>query len=424
MKLILGDEFSLLKEIKTNETMVLDTYGDVDPNKEIVSIINSSKSIAEKPILFITELKNAYVFDWSSKTKTALYSITDQSRFTSAIHKTIQGKSVVIASKTNNSLSILKYSDDYLLEHLDSIENIVYNKNSKLVRIETSSYRTNKEREKGIVENVICLYENAPLALYDITAKQFSWKAKNVPNDELGLVIPMHDTNACQLDTNPSVIYASTAYGDIRTYNINVRNTPVNSVNVTPNRINRMILVNETYVVVGDTKGYCALLDARKNMNLVRTFKGNTSSIRDIVHMPTSSLIAVCGYDRFVRWYDFTNGMSGNVYVKNKCTKMCFIEKAADDGNEEEEDDEKDGEEEFEEYDDDNEEKSNEEDYDDNKEDEQTTNQRKTKRKKSNEYSEDDDDNENERISKPNQSSSKLNTWNTLSKPIKTRKDH
>lgn len=394
MKLILGDEFGLLKEVKTTETTVSDSYGEIKPNKEIISIIKSSSDFSIDPILFITEPKETYAFNWKTKAIIDAHTLTDKSSFTSSIHKTIQGNHVVIASKTNNSLSILTYGDDYHIKHIDTIDNLIYNRQSRLVRVETSSYRTRKEKEKGVVENIICLYEDAPLALYDITTKQFSWKAKNLPNDELGLRIPMYDTNACQSDNKPSVVYVSTAYGDIRTYDIKAKNIPAVSVNVSQNKIHKMILVNDNYVVIGDTKGYAALFDARKNMNLVKSFKGNTSSIKDIAHMPNSSLIAICGYDRYLRWYDFKKGMNGHVYMKNKCTQICFIQKLNDKEDEEEDDDEE--EEENELYSDLEEEENVQEgednEYEEDEESkEQISNNKKTKRhindsKEENEY--------------------------------------
>ena len=44
------------------------------------------------------------------------------------------------------------------------------------------------------------------------------WQARNLPNDELDLQIPIFDTDASFLDQNHIVV--TTAYGEVREYDI------------------------------------------------------------------------------------------------------------------------------------------------------------------------------------------------------------
>jgi len=66
-------------------------------------------------------------------------------------------------------------------------------------------------------ENKIAVYyESHLLSLWNINDKKCIWKAKNVPNDDLNLPIPIHDMS-CKFDLgNPNKLYTSTAYGEIR----------------------------------------------------------------------------------------------------------------------------------------------------------------------------------------------------------------
>lgn len=57
------------------------------------------------------------------------------------------------------------------------------------------------------------------LQIWDVNKanKKPLWQAKNLPNDELDLQIPIWDTDACYLESNTNFVVC-TAYGDIREY--------------------------------------------------------------------------------------------------------------------------------------------------------------------------------------------------------------
>lgn len=59
------------------------------------------------------------------------------------------------------------------------------------------------------------VFKNAPFSIYDINANKVSFKAKNLPHDELDLKVSMWDTDIVNLSNNPNAIYTSTAYGEV-----------------------------------------------------------------------------------------------------------------------------------------------------------------------------------------------------------------
>ncbi len=63
---------------------------------------------------------------------------------------------------------------------------------------------------------VLSIYKNAPFSIYDINSNKVSFKAKNLPNDELDLKVEMWDTDILSLSNSVNSIYTSTAYGEVR----------------------------------------------------------------------------------------------------------------------------------------------------------------------------------------------------------------
>lgn len=58
----------------------------------------------------------------------------------------------------------------------------------------------------------------------DSNSKNPLWKAKNVPNDELDLTVPIYDTGMASLKDKSGiegrVLAVSTAYGQVRLYDV------------------------------------------------------------------------------------------------------------------------------------------------------------------------------------------------------------
>jgi len=82
-------------------------------------------------------------------------------------------------------------------------------------------------------ENLAICSKDETLQLWNIaepSKPQLFWKAKNQPNDELSLAIPIWDTGMVFI--NPFEMATCTAYGEVRTYDHRegVRSTSNNQV--------------------------------------------------------------------------------------------------------------------------------------------------------------------------------------------------
>ena len=78
-------------------------------------------------------------------------------------------------------------------------------------------------------------FKDTLLQLWDINdQKKPVWQARNLPNDELDLQIPIYDTDICHL--NEHLICVTTGYGDVRDYDTRGQRRPLNSVKVTKDK--------------------------------------------------------------------------------------------------------------------------------------------------------------------------------------------
>ena len=83
------------------------------------------------------------------------------------------------------------------------------------------------------------------------------WSAKNVPNDELDLQVPMYDTSMVQCSSDPigRVLAVSTAYGEIREYDIRANkratcnNTIVKTAQMLSNLLQSEVNEHNLYVI-------------------------------------------------------------------------------------------------------------------------------------------------------------------------------
>lgn len=76
------------------------------------------------------------------------------------------------------------------------------------------------EQNPFVVSEVVIGSKNHLLQVWDISTdkKTPKWQARNLPNDELDLQIPIWDTDLCYLSANN--FCSVTAYGDIREYDL------------------------------------------------------------------------------------------------------------------------------------------------------------------------------------------------------------
>ena len=454
MKIISGDEFGLIKLISTQKKQVLDQYGTIDSSKSILNIFsnkkieikdsndNSDSKDEEKEEeeeeekneqelnLYVSSINENYILNW--ETKKIISSYKNENPNISFISSTIKFPS----PNNSNTAFINGTSDDKI--NIVSFNNENKYLNSKVFWPVDNSNKFLKIKLRGIAnsiynnnESVYCLYQNTPIVLYNIEKEKIEFKGKNLPHDELGLKIPIYDTDVVEIKNNPRLNYVSTAYGEIRFYDKKASPKPSLDKKVTKSKINKIDITDDNnYLFVADNQGYCAMLDIRKSFCPCKTFKGNTGSIKSMVNIGKNNNLIVAGFDRYIRWYDYKSGNNDKVFVKNKINSTVLVdlepekkinfeeeeESEIDDSeildeedeNEEEEEDDNEGDEE-----DDNE--GNEEEDDEDSENNKKTEKLKKKKKNSSDESEKNEDykqKENEREQKNIKKENKKNEKN------------
>ena len=349
MKIITGDEFGLIKLILTQSKQVLGIYGSLDTSKSIVNIFSNTKikslndsnknseqeEFEEKEenesediedlILYVSSLHENYILNWDTKKIKSSYE--NENPDISFISSTIKFPSF---NNSNNTIFINGTSDDKL--------NIVsfneYNEyvNSSILWPWDNSNKYQKIKLRGISnslynkDSVYCLYQNTPLVLYNIQEEKVEYKAKNLPNDELSLRVPIHDTDIVEFKNNPRLNYVSTAYGEIRLYDKKASPRPSLNKKITKSKINKIDITDDNnYLFIGDNSGYCAMLDIRKNFSPCKTFKGNTGAIKTLFNIEQNNNLIVAGLDRYVKWFDYNTGDSDKIFVKNRVNSAILV---------------------------------------------------------------------------------------------------
>ena len=281
MKIISGDEFGLIKLISTQQKKVIDQYGSIDSSKSIINIFskyninelnldeNSENENNQNINLFVSSLHENYNLDWNNKRIISSYRNEDpEINFISSTIKFEANKNnntIIINGTSDNKLNIVSFNEDNEFEG-SSIYTPLESSNITLKRISNSLF--NKD-------SAYALYKNTPLVLYNIQNQKIEFKGKNLPNDELNLTIPMHDTDVVEVKNNPRLNYVSTAYGEIRLYDKKASPRPSLNKKVTKSKINKIDITDDgNYLFIGDNLGYCGMLDIRKNFSPFRTFKG------------------------------------------------------------------------------------------------------------------------------------------------------
>ena len=346
MKIITGDEFGLIKLISTENKKVIDQYGIMDSSKSIINIFSNYKikdnnkrennseeiedeeeeheEIEENLKLYVTSLHENYILDWYNKNIISSYN--NENNDISFISSTIK-----FPSNDNNNTIFINGTSDSHINIVNFNEENKYKDSSIYMPVDTSN-KNLKIKLSGVSDSiynkdsVYLLYRNTPLILYNIEEKKIEFKGKNLPNDELNLKIPIHDTDIVEAKNNPRLNYVSTAFGEIRLYDKKASPRPSLNKKVTSSKINQIDITDDNnYLFIGDNLGYCAMLDIRKNLNPCKTFKGNTGAIKTIVNIEQNKNLIVGGFDRYIRWYDYESGGRDEVFVKNRVNVATLV---------------------------------------------------------------------------------------------------
>ena len=73
-------------------------------------------------------------------------------------------------------------------------------------------------------------------------------------------------------------------------------------------------------------------------MNIAKSMKGSTGAVKDIVHVKGSNLTFSCGYDRFLRVFDYkTNEDLPQIYLKHKLNVVFPYDVQVEDESDDEE---------------------------------------------------------------------------------------
>ena len=322
MKIITGDEFGILRLINTKTKNVIDKYGKIKFDNEIINIIKNENTNYENLQLFITNKKENFLLDWYSKKILSIYKNNNDNIFTSSIYKNNNNINNIFCSNLSGSILNIQYTQE--------TNEILSNQELKIFDINENPYlkiKLNKIVNSFNENNFYLLYQNKTLLSYDLIKNKIDFTAKNLPNDELSLKIPIYDSDLIEIQNNPRLFYVSTGYGEIRMYDKKASSKPILNSKIFKNKINKITLCkNNNYLIVGDTKGNCHMLDIRKKFNICKNFKGNNGSIRIVLNCQEYNSAVIGGFDRYIKWYDYENNINEQVFVKNRLTSGIIVD--------------------------------------------------------------------------------------------------
>jgi hypothetical protein len=263
MKVLVGDEFGLIKCVDTEKKLIVSKFGNLSRNNSVIGINNLFED--SNDILSVCHEKDLYILDWSGsniKVRPNIQ-INEKTLFTSHVVKRTIDFSSIIISRNDNKLNLFQYDEELNLKFEKELE--IKTKNLHIIKDAPST------------QEIFCLFKETPLSIYNLETNEFSWRAKNVPNDEFNLRVPIWDIDVAYSDKNNNTFYTATAYGDLRIYDRKAKPSPVLDHKICKRKINRMALSScENYITIGDTIGNLFMHDKRKsnfyNLIFIRFF--------------------------------------------------------------------------------------------------------------------------------------------------------
>jgi len=203
---------------------------------------------------------------------------------------------------------------------------ILINKNNDILdnfNVKAPIYRMKVEKKE---QNLMAIggKEN-DIQLYDISQKKSIWSAKNVGQDKLDMRVPIWITDIQFFNTNINKVVCSTAYKEIRVYDIKAQRRPVINSVVSTNCINTISLcADETTLLAGDVIGTLYKIDLR-NGKMHSTFSSICGSIRSIDTHISLPYVATGGLDRFLRVHNVnTRKLAHKIYIKQRINFVLY----------------------------------------------------------------------------------------------------
>lgn len=165
------------------------------------------------------------------------------------------------------------------------------------------------------------------LNMWDLENTSMIWSAKSPPKNSLGIFTPTWFTSLTFLskDDHRKVV-AGTSNHQVRLYDISAQRRPVLSIDFreTPIKAVTEDLDGHT-IYIGNGSGDLASYDIRTG-KLLGCFLGKCSgSIRSITRHPEHSVIASCGLDSYLRFWDIkSRQLLSSVFLKQHLTNVVF----------------------------------------------------------------------------------------------------
>ena len=176
----------------------------------------------------------------------------------------------------------------------------------------------------------------ADLAVWELERGEASFKARNLPNDNLDLAIPIWTTDVHWVPQQPNQLLTATGFvqfrlrGEVRLYDVAAGRRPQARA-VAPLGEEALSAIGCTpdgrYVIAGSVSGGLCRLDLRKNLHAhtANWYKGAAGSVRQIAVHRSAGLVACAGLDRMVRVYDADAGdLRHKVYLKHRLTALLL----------------------------------------------------------------------------------------------------
>ncbi|KAH9245917.1 hypothetical protein BASA81_016557 [Batrachochytrium salamandrivorans] len=190
--------------------------------------------------------------------------------------------------------------------------------------------------------------KDVDLKIWDLETQQYTFQARNVPNNFLDLAVPIWITDVGFARTSgSSVLFTSTAFNQIRAYDQRQRK-PIKDISMVKfkddgfnHHLNCLRVTPEDQVVVADIHGDVTLVDVLNTGRMVARYKGSKGSVRALDINEDTRTLACGGMDRVVRLYNLdSRQVVGRCYVKQKITALtvnCFapIKKSANEDDDE-----------------------------------------------------------------------------------------
>lgn len=157
----------------------------------------------------------------------------------------------------------------------------------------------------------------ADASVWSVETGQATWRARNLPNDELDLQVPIWLTDLSTAQDSPKLLATGHGFvqqrlrGEVRLYDVAAQRRPV-CRSIAPlgeEAVSAVVAsADGRHIFAGSVSGSLARLDARMGLKPVERYRGIGGSIRELVLHPSLPLLACACLDRKMRVYSWGSG--------------------------------------------------------------------------------------------------------------------